>query len=83
MKSTDEDSKKDISFSKRVDEKARIEDVEYSLRGKYDLDGIDVASDGRNLRKTIMTAKLFTFIDNSTMHGIRYVFMKNANYIRR
>ena len=55
----------------------------YTPNDKDDPHGIGNLSDGSNLSKLVMTTKLFNFMDNTTMHGMRYIFMRNISQIRR
>ena len=50
---------------------------------KYDASGIGDLSDGSNISKFVMTTKVFNFMDNTTMHGMRYIFMRNISQARR
>ena len=59
------------------------EDSGYSSNNKNDPHGIGDLSEGSTLSKFVMTTKLFNFMDNTTMHGMRYIFMRNIGQIRR
>ena len=50
---------------------------------EFDSIGIGDLSDGTTLSKFAMTTKLFNFMDNTTMHGIRYIFMRNISQSKR
>ena len=46
----------------------------------------EVVSDltkGTNFAKLALTLKTFNFADNTTMHGLRYIFMRDISRIRR
>ena len=55
----------------------------YFLNDENDPNNAGVSSNGSNLSKLIVANKFFNFVDNSTMHGVRYVFMRNTSPIRR
>ena len=58
------------------------DDAKKSLKSD-DPHGIGDLSDGSTLGKFVMTTKIFHFMDNTTMHGLRYVFMRNISQARR
>ena len=59
------------------------EDDRYVPNDKLDPHGIGDLSKGSTLSKFVLTTKLFNFMDTTTMHGMRYIFMKNISQTRR
>ena len=50
---------------------------------KNDPHGLGDLSKANNFAKLAMTMKTFNFADNTTMHGMRYIFMRNISQTRR
>lgn len=76
----DNDKEAELAVPVKGAKEKRAFDVE---KAKQDPNGLVDITEGSNFAKLAMTLKTFNFADNTTMHGMRYVFMRDISRIRR
>ena len=60
-----------------------VKDEKFTFDDSNDPHGVGDLSKGSDLARFVLTMKTFNFMDNTTMHGMRYVFMRNISQVRR
>ena len=66
-----------------VKEDTWIKDGFDSAETKNDPYGLSDLSEANSFANLAISIKMFDFADNTTMHGMRYIFMRNISQTRR